>query len=270
MNAHKLAFLRLDPPKDVFRRKFMTSLNQKAGHLSKGKASSVKGKDASSTAWLRRQLTDPFVKQAHSEGLHSRAAYKLSQINEKHKFLKPGKIVIDLGSAPGGWTEISMREVNARENKAGFPIGKVISVDLQEMNEIEGSRFVMGDFTEAKTREKIMKELNGKQVEVVLSDMAPSSTGQRGGDHDAIMNLLESVLEFSLPILKPGGVLLMKTLQGQREKEFIAELKKHFGKVGYEKPEASRDTSSEVYFFASKFRPATAIEDSSKIEMNVK
>ncbi|PRP82171.1 ribosomal RNA large subunit methyltransferase E [Planoprotostelium fungivorum] len=245
------------------------------GRMSKSSASKISGKNTSSTDWLRRQLADPFVQGAIAQGYRSRAAFKLIQMNEKKKLLKPGEdLVIDLGSTPGGWTQVATKEVNS-VGAEGKPKGVVISVDIQgkrslhhqdviedfvahnllEMTQVNGATFIQGDFMDEPIQKKIIAKLEGKKADVILSDMASSATGDHKIDHLRIMNLLESVSMFSETHLREGGTLLMKTLQGGSEKEFIKGLSTKFSSVKYAKPEASRESSSEVYLLAESHRP---------------
>lgn len=206
---------------------------------------SKKKRTASSRKWLERQLNDPFVEQARERGYRSRAAFKLEEIQQKYKILTKNVIVVDLGAAPGGWTQIT---------KKISPRSVVIDLDLQSFEPISGTEQIIGDFTDEKTLEALVSRLNGKQVGVVLSDMAAPSCGIASIDHDRIMGLLELVLDFSIKHLKKGGHMVAKVLRGGTEHNLLTLLKKSFSKVHHFKPDSSRKDSSEMYVIAIGFR----------------
>ncbi|MDT3687563.1 MAG: RlmE family RNA methyltransferase [Pseudorhodoplanes sp.] len=207
-----------------------------------------KGRTVSSKLWLERQLNDPYVARAKREGYRSRAAYKLIEIDDKYRFLKPGARVIDLGAAPGGWSQIAAKRVGASEGK-----GKVIGIDLLEMDAVPGVDFMQLDFLDASAPD-ILKEKLGGLADVVLSDMAANTTGHRKTDHLRIVALVEAAAEFAVEVLAPGGIFLAKVIQGGTESELLAALKKNFASVKHVKPSASRADSAELYVLATGFR----------------
>jgi 23S rRNA (uridine2552-2'-O)-methyltransferase len=206
-----------------------------------------KGRSVSSKAWLERQLNDPYVRAAKAEGYRSRAAYKLIEMNEKHRFLKRAMTVVDLGAAPGGWTQVAVSLVGDS--------GRVIGADIQDMDAIPGATIMKLDFTEITAPEAIKAALNGP-VNAVLSDMASPATGHRETDHIRIMALCEMALEFALEVLAPGGAFLAKVLRGGTEKQLLDTLKRRFTKVIHVKPPASRADSAEMYVLALGFKAA--------------
>jgi 23S rRNA (uridine2552-2'-O)-methyltransferase len=210
-----------------------------------------KRRSASSRAWLTRQISDPYVARAKREGLRSRAAFKLAEIDERYKVLKPGARVVDLGAAPGGWSEIAARRVGAN--------GRVIALDILEMNAIDGVEFLQLDFLDpsAPARLEAMLGRSGggeAKADVVLSDMAANATGHRQTDHLRIMALAEAAADFARQVLAPGGTFLCKVLQGGTEANLLAELKREFASVKHVKPQASRSDSAELYLLAQGFR----------------
>lgn len=202
----------------------------------------------SSQLWLQRQLNDPYVARAKREGLRSRAAFKLAEIDDKHRFLKNGARVLDLGAAPGGWSQVAAKRVGEA--------GRVVAIDVLDMASLAGVEFTQLDFLDADAPEKLKKLLGG-QADVVLSDMAANATGHRATDHIKIVALVESAAEFAREVLKPGGTLLAKVLQGGTEKELLADLKRDFSTVKHVKPAASRSDSAELYVLAMGFRGAS-------------
>lgn len=205
----------------------------------------AKGRTTSSKAWLERQLNDPYVVAAKDAGLRSRAAFKLIEIDDRYKFIKKGSKVLDLGAAPGGWCQVSAQ-------RAG-PKGAVLGVDLQEVDPLPGVDLMLLDFLADDAIERILERLNGK-VNVVLSDMAASSSGHRQTDHLKIMALCEAALDFACQITEPGGAFCAKVLQGGTETELLKEMRKHYETVRHVKPEASRKDSSEMYVLATGFK----------------
>jgi 23S rRNA (uridine2552-2'-O)-methyltransferase len=199
----------------------------------------------SSQLWLQRQLNDPYVARAKREGFRSRAAFKLSEIDDKHHFLKGGARVLDLGAAPGGWSQVAAKRVGES--------GRVVAIDVLEMASLPGVEFTQLDFLDA-SAPKTLKKLLGGPADVVLSDMAANATGHRATDHIKIMALVESAAEFAREVLKPGGAFLAKVLQGGTEKELLADLKRDFATVRHVKPAASRADSAELYVLATGFR----------------
>ena len=203
----------------------------------------------SSKLWLERQLNDPYVAQAKREGYRSRAAYKLIEIDDKYHFLKPGITVVDLGAAPGGWSQIAAKRVGAANGK-----GKVIAIDLLEMPEIPGVTFAQLDFLAEDAPAKLLEMIGGR-ADAVLSDMAPNTTGHAATDHVRIMALAELAAAFARDVLAPGGAFLAKVFQGGTEHRLLAELKRDFASVKHVKPPASRADSAELYLLATGFRP---------------
>jgi len=204
-----------------------------------------KRRTPSSRAWLQRQLSDPYVARAKREGLRSRAAYKLAEIDDKFHLLKTGARVIDLGAAPGGWSEIAAKRVGGS--------GRVIALDILDMKLIAGVEFLHLDFLDA-TAPARLKEMLGSRADVVLSDMAANATGHRQTDHLRIMALAEAAALFAREVLAPGGSFLCKVLQGGTEAALLAELKRDFATVKHVKPPASRADSAELYLLAKGFR----------------
>lgn len=217
----------------------------------------AKKRSHSSTLWLERQLNDPYVARAKREGYRSRAAYKLIEIDDKLRFLKPGARVVDLGAAPGGWSQVAAKRVGATEGK-GANKGKVVGIDLLEMGAIPGVDFMVLDFLDEKAP-GILKDALGGPADVVLSDMAANATGHRKTDHLKIMALVETAAEFAQEILAPGGTFLAKVLQGGTENELLAALKRDFAAVRHIKPAASRSDSAELYVAATGYRPQDSV-----------
>jgi 23S rRNA (uridine2552-2'-O)-methyltransferase len=208
-----------------------------------------KRRTASSRAWLTRQISDPYVARAKREGLRSRAAFKLAEIDDRYKLLKSGARVVDLGAAPGGWSEIAAQRVGDK--------GRVIALDILEMKPIAGVEFLQLDFLDRSAPDRLQAMLGtarGGKADVVLSDMAANATGHRQTDHLRIMALAEAAAEFAREVLAPGGSFLCKVLQGGTEPALLAELKRDFGSVKHVKPPASRSDSAELYLLAQGFR----------------
>jgi 23S rRNA (uridine2552-2'-O)-methyltransferase len=204
-----------------------------------------KRRTPSSRAWLERQISDPYVARAKREGFRSRAAYKLAEIDDKYRLLRPGTRVVDLGAAPGGWSEVAARRVGAS--------GRVVALDILDMKPIPGVEFLKLDFLDETAPARLKATLGGK-VDVVLSDMAANATGHRQTDHIRIMALAEAAAHFAREVLAPGGSFLCKVLQGGTEVALLAELKRDFASVKHVKPQASRSDSAELYLLARGFR----------------
>jgi len=202
----------------------------------------------SSKLWLERQLNDPYVAQARREGYRSRAAYKLIEIDDKYHVLKPGMTVVDLGAAPGGWSQVAAKRVGVAGGK-----GRVVAIDLLEMPEIAGVQFAQLDFLDADAPEKLIAMLGGR-ADVVMSDMAANTTGHRKTDQLRIVGLVEAAALFASEVLKPGGCFLAKTFQSGADAELLAQLKRDFASVRHVKPASSRQDSSERYVLATGFR----------------
>jgi 23S rRNA (uridine2552-2'-O)-methyltransferase len=210
----------------------------------------------SSKLWLERQLNDPYVAQAKRDGYRSRAAYKLIEIDDKYHFLKPGLSVVDLGAAPGGWSQIAARRVGAIDGK-GTAKGKVVAIDLLEMPEIAGVAFAQLDFHANDAPQRLTAMLGGR-ADVVMSDMAANTTGHRKTDQLRILGLVESAAAFACEVLNPGGAFLAKVFQSGADAELQVQLKRDFASVRHVKPSASRQDSSERYVLAMGFRGAQA------------
>ncbi len=206
----------------------------------------------SSKLWLERQLNDPYVAKAKAAGYRSRAAFKLLEIDDKYRFLKPGMAVVDLGAAPGGWSQIAAKRVGSTEGK-----GKVVAIDLLEMPEIPGVDFAQLDFMDNDAPEKLTAMLGGG-ADVVMSDMAANTTGHRKTDQLRIVGLVETAAAFACDVLKPGGAFLAKTFQSGADADLLAQLKRDFASVRHVKPAASRQDSSERYVLATGFRGEAA------------
>jgi 23S rRNA (uridine2552-2'-O)-methyltransferase len=204
-----------------------------------------KSKTQSSRRWLERQLNDPYVARAKREGYRSRAAYKLAEIDDRHHLLRPGARVVDLGAAPGGWSQVARKRVG--------PGGRVVAIDILEMEAIAGVDFARLDFLDPDAPEKL-KAMLGGEADVVLSDMAANATGHRQTDHLKIMALVEAAAEFARAVLAPGGSFLAKVIQGGTEGALLAALKRDFVSVKHVKPSASRAESAELYVLATGFR----------------
>jgi 23S rRNA (uridine2552-2'-O)-methyltransferase len=204
-----------------------------------------KRRTRSSRAWLERQLSDPYVARARREGVRSRAAYKLAELDDKYRLLKPGARIVDLGAAPGGWSEIAARRV--------APHGRVVAIDILDMKPIAGVTFERLDFLDPAAPARLRAMLGG-EADVVLSDMAANATGHRQTDHLRIMALAEAAAAFAREVLARGGAFLCKVLQGGTEAALLAELKRDFESVRHVKPPASRSDSAELYLLARGFR----------------
>jgi len=202
----------------------------------------------SSKLWLERQLNDPYVAQAKRDGLRSRAAYKLIEIDDKYHFLKPGITVVDLGAAPGGWSQIAAKRVGAASGK-----GKVVAIDLLEMPEIVGVTFAQLDFLADDAPARLIEMMDG-HADVVMSDMAANTTGHRKTDQLRMVGLVEAAAAFAAEVLKPGGTFLAKTFQSGADAELMTQLKRDFASVRHVKPASSRKDSSERYVLAMGFR----------------
>ena len=207
-----------------------------------------KGRSLSSKLWLERQLNDPYVARAKREGFRGRAAFKLMEIDDKHHLLKKGARVVDLGAAPGGWSQVAAMRVGAGEGR-----GRVVGIDLLDMAPVPGVDFVQLDFLDPAAPDRLKDQLGGP-ADVVLSDMAANATGHRKTDHLKIMALAEAAADFAREVVVPGGTFLCKVLQGGTEATLLASLKRDFASVKHVKPAASRADSAELYLLATGFR----------------
>lgn len=198
----------------------------------------------SSRAWMKEHLDDPFVKQAHKDGYRSRAAYKLLEIHQKTALLKKGAFIVDLGAAPGSWSQVAARLVG--------PSGRLIASDILPMDVLDNVHFIQGDFRTQEVLDTMLNTLDGKLVDVVLSDMAPNTSGTPAVDQPRMMYLCELAVEFALKTLKGDGALIMKVFQGQGSSELRAMMQSHFSKIKSIKPAASRARSKEMFWIAYK------------------
>lgn len=209
------------------------------------KVKTARGRKLSSTLWLQRQLNDPYVQRAKAEGYASRAAYKLLEINEKHEIIRPGDRVVDLGAAPGGWSQVASRITGSM---ADNPL--VVGIDYLDMAPVAGAVILKKDFLDDDAPQMLMDAIGGEAPDVVLSDMAAPTIGHRKTDHLRTMHLVEVALDFALDVLKPGGHFLSKTFQGGTEGELLRMLKANFKSIHHIKPPASRDKSVELFILA--------------------
>jgi 23S rRNA (uridine2552-2'-O)-methyltransferase len=212
-----------------------------------------KSRSLSSKLWLERQLNDPYVARAKREGLRGRAAFKLIEIDDRHRLFKKGARVVDLGAAPGGWSQVAAKRIGAEEGKARDAKARVVAIDLLDMTPIPGVEFARLDFLDSSAPERL-KEMLGGPADVVLSDMAANATGHRKTDHLKIVALAEMAADFAREVLVPGGAFLCKVLQGGTETTLLASLKRDFASVKHVKPAASRTDSAELYLLATGFR----------------
>lgn len=206
----------------------------------------MSGPRRSGGSWRDRQERDPYVRRARSEGWRSRAVFKLEEILDKDRLLKPGMVVVDLGAAPGGWSQFVADRLKGR--------GRIIATDLLPMDALPGVEFVQGDFTESDVLDKILETLGDDRADLVLSDMAPNISGIKSVDQPKSMYLVELALDLCDKVLKPGGSLICKLFQGQGSEELIASARAQFGRVRVMKPAASRPGSREVYLVARNYR----------------
>lgn len=213
----------------------------------------AKRRKTSSNRWLERQLNDPYVVASKRDGMRSRAAYKLSEIDDKHRFLKPGLRVVDLGAAPGGWSQIAAERVKSVEGRGGQR-GQVVAIDYLGVEPLPGVDIVMMDFTDPAAEPRLKALMRDGGADVVLSDMAAPTVGHTSTDHLRIMGLAEAAAHFACDVLAPGGVFLCKVFQGGTERTLLDLLKTNFAVVRHVKPPASRSDSAELYVLATDFR----------------
>ncbi len=214
---------------------------------------SAKGRKISSTLWLERQLNDPYVQLANKEGFRGRAAFKIRDLDDKFHFLVPGARVVDLGCAPGGWCQVAVDRVNSLGERKGKKVGKVLGIDLQEVEPIPGAEIHVLDFLEEGADDKVKEWLDGT-ADVVMSDMAASASGHKQTDHIRIMALVEAAVYFAFDVLEEGGTFVAKVLAGGAEQDVLLMLKKNFKKVVHVKPPSSRKDSSEKFVVATGFK----------------
>jgi 23S rRNA (uridine2552-2'-O)-methyltransferase len=205
----------------------------------------AKGRTTASQRWLERQLNDPYVRAAKAAGWRSRAAFKIIELDEKYHLLKPGLRVVDLGAAPGGWTQVAVQKVGGA--------GKVVGLDLLPMDPIAGATLLQGDFQDDAVEQAVLQALDGP-ADLVLSDMAPNTTGHNATDHLRILGLIELALDFAGKVLSPDGAFVAKVFQGGTERDILNRLKRDFASVKHAKPPSSRKDSAEMYVVAQGFR----------------
>ncbi|MBU3730984.1 MAG: RlmE family RNA methyltransferase [Beijerinckiaceae bacterium] len=222
-----------------------TGSGREGGRSLKQRVKTAKKKTVSQTRWLARQLNDPYVARAKREGWRSRAAFKLIEIDDKYHLLKPGARVVDLGAAPGGWSQVAVQRIG--------PKGRVVGIDLLDIEPIAGVDFAVMDFLEPDAPEKLRAMLGGP-ADIVMSDMAANATGHKKTDHLKIVALAELAIEFAREVLAPGGSFVAKVLQGGTEGSLLTDLKRDFAVVKHVKPAASRKDSAELYVLATGFR----------------
>ncbi len=202
-----------------------------------------KGRKTSSTQWLKRQLNDPYVREAELQGYRSRAAFKLIEMNDKLDFLRKGQVIVDLGAAPGGWSQVAA--------KLG---AKVVAIDILEMDELADVEFTQMDFTDNDASDKLLEMLGGRKADVVMSDIAPNTIGHKQTDHLRIMALADMSYDFAKDVLKEGGIFITKVRQGGTQDDLLKELRKNFETVKHIKPPASRKDSAEMYVVGIGFK----------------
>lgn len=226
----------------------MTGADHGGNRSLRVRVKTARKRSSSSAKWLERQLNDPYVARAKKEGWRSRAAYKLLEIDDKFKLLKPGARVLDLGAAPGGWSQVAANRTGSAQGR-----GNVIAIDLLDMEPVPGVTFAVMDFLDPEAPAKLIEMLGG-QADVVMSDMAANATGHKRTDHLRIMALAELAAALARDVLAPGGAYLAKVLQGGTEGQLLADLKRDFATVRHVKPAASRSDSAELYVLATGFR----------------
>lgn len=209
-----------------------------------------RGRKVGSTLWLQRQLNDPYVAKARSEGYRSRAAFKLIELDERYKLLRKGMRVVDLGAAPGGWSQVAAKIVGSDDT---HPL--IVGIDYLDMDPIPGVILLKKDFTEDDAPQMLIDAMGGHKADIVISDMAAPTTGHRPTDHLRIVHLVEIAAAFALDVLAPGGTFIAKVLQGGTEHQLLADLKRNFATTLHAKPPASRSGSAETYLIARGFRP---------------
>lgn len=210
---------------------------------------SARRRDPASTRWLQRHLNDPYVQAAKARGYRSRAAFKLIELDDRFRLIRKGARVLDLGAAPGGWTQVAVERAGAR--------GTVVGVDILPAAPVPGATLLQGDLTDAEVAQRAILALGGR-ADLVLSDMAPNTVGHAATDHLRIVALAEAAMELALAVLAPGGAFVCKVFQGGSERGMLATLKRHFASVRHAKPPASRKESAETYVVATGFRPGGA------------
>lgn len=224
------------------------------------KVKTARGRKLSSKRWLERQLNDPYVQRAKAEGYRGRAAFKIMELDDKFRFLVPGARVVDLGCAPGGWCQVAVPRINALGEKKGKAVGRIIGLDLQEVEPIPGAEIHVLDFLSDGADDQVKDWLGGR-ADVVMSDMAASSSGHKQTDHLRIIALCEAAAELAFDVLEEGGTFVAKVLAGGAESSLQTLLKQRFDKVANVKPPSSRSDSSEKFVVAQGFRGALDEEE---------
>lgn len=229
----------------------MAKLTKSAKEVRGRKMLTVKLKDAkyhssSSNRWLERQLNDPYVAEAKRLGYRSRAAFKLIQLDEKYKFLTKNKVIVDLGCAPGGWSQVAVMKLKGT--------GKLVGLDILPTEPMNGATFICQDFTEEGATEKLLDLLSGQKANIVMSDMAANTTGHQQTDHLRTIGLVEAAYDFAKTVLEKDGIFIAKVFQGGAEGSLLTDMKKNFKKVSHFKPDASREKSPECYVVAQGFK----------------
>jgi 23S rRNA (uridine2552-2'-O)-methyltransferase len=219
----------------------------------KTRVKTARKRSLSSTLWLQRQLNDPYVARAKREGWRSRAAFKLLEMDEKYQLLQPGQRIVDLGAAPGGWSQVAAKKLRSRDGR-----GKIVGIDLLDIEPISGVDFTVMDFLAEDADEKL-KAMLGGEADGVLSDMAANTTGHKKTDHLRIVHLAELAANFAGEVLKPGGYFLCKLFQGGETSELVTRLKRDYAVVRHIKPQSSRADSAELYVLATGFRATAAL-----------
>lgn len=214
----------------------------------------TKKRNRSNPQWIQRHVTDPYVRRSVAEGYRSRAAYKLIEIDDKERLLAPGMVVVDLGAAPGSWTQVVRRRLTCPD---GTFSGRIIALDVAEMEPLPDVTFIQGDFREEATERELTAALGGARVDLVLSDMAPNLSGIAAADSARSLHLAEVALEFAREHLKPDGVLIVKAFQGSGHSQLVEQMKKFFRTVAARKPAASRGSSAEIFLLARGLRTAS-------------
>lgn len=219
-----------------------------AGDL-KVRVKTAKGRKIGSTLWLQRQLNDPYVARARTEGYRSRAAFKIKELDERYHLFKKGQRIVDLGAAPGGWSQVAAPIVGSTETN---PL--IVGIDYLEMDAIDGVILLKKDFNDEDAPQALIDALGGHKADIVMSDMAAPTTGHRATDHIRIMQLVELAADFAVQVLAPGGTFVAKVFQGGTEHELLAMLKRNFATTIHAKPKASRQDSAETYLIARGFK----------------
>ncbi len=219
----------------------------------KVRVKTARNRPSSSTRWLDRQLNDPYVAEARRLGYRSRAAFKLIEIDDRLRLLRPGQTVVDLGAAPGGWTQVALERTRAMETG-----GRAIALDLLEIDPIPGAEILQGDFLDPETVGSLERAVGEAAVDLVLSDLSPSTTGHKATDHLRIVALAEDALDFAGRVLKPGGAFVAKVFRGGADGDLLKRVRARFETVRHFKPPASRPDSAETYLIARGFRPPAA------------